>query len=119
MIEKVQKPWGQEIKWAHTAHYVSKILEVKGLERLSIQYHKEKVETIYVMSGTGWMYFYNMDEDGEPSVTSSIFLKEGVKVHIPPKQIHSLEATTDMVVLEVSTNHLNDLVRISDVYNRK
>lgn len=119
MVETIEKPWGREIKWAHTAHYVGKILEVNAGERLSIQYHKEKVETMYVMSGTGYLYFYNMDEDGEPSVTSSIFLTKGVKVHIPPKQIHSVQATEDMVILEASTNNLNDLVRIKDIYNRK
>lgn len=119
MVENIEKPWGREIKWAHTAHYVGKILEIKAGERLSVQYHKEKVETMYVMSGTGYAYLYNMDEDGEPSVTSNIFLTSGVKLHIPPKQIHSIHATQDMVILEASTNHLNDLVRIKDSYGRK
>jgi len=44
MIETITKPWGQEIKFAHTAHYVGKILEVKAGEALSVQYHKEKVD---------------------------------------------------------------------------
>jgi len=41
-----------------------------------------------------------------------------VQYHLPPRQIHSLEAVTDMIVLEVSTNNLNDLVRLKDKYNR-
>jgi mannose-6-phosphate isomerase-like protein (cupin superfamily) len=119
MVETVIKPWGTETKWAHTAHYVGKILDVKANQKLSVQYHNEKVETLYVMSGTGHMYFYSMDEDGDPRVTSLVALEQGVKVHIPPKQIHCLQADTDMMVLEVSTNHLNDLVRIKDIYDRK
>jgi len=37
MIEKIEKPWGSELKFAHTAHYVGKILEVKSGEALSVQ----------------------------------------------------------------------------------
>ena len=70
MIEKIEKPWGSELKFAHTAHYVGKILEVKGGEALSVQYHKQKVETMHVLSGTGRMVLYVMDEDGDPQVTS-------------------------------------------------
>lgn len=119
MVETIEKPWGREIKWAHTAHYVGKILEVRAGERLSIQFHNEKVETMYVQSGEGYAYFYTLDEDGEPNATLAIPMKPGTKLHIPPKQIHSIHATTDMVVLEASTNHLGDLVRIKDIYNRK
>jgi len=118
MIERITKPWGTETKWAHTAHYVGKILEVSAGERLSIQYHNQKVETMFIYAGMGYMHFYSMDEDGEPRVTSSMRLMPEMQIHIPPKQIHCLEATTDMVVLEVSTNHLNDLVRLQDKYNR-
>lgn len=119
MIEKIEKPWGSELKWAHTAHYVGKILEVKGGEALSIQYHRQKVETMMVLEGTGRMILYVMDEDGEPSVTSINQMEIGSTFHIPPHQIHRVIADTDMKIVEVSTNHLNDLVRLQDRYNRK
>ena len=119
MIEKIVKPWGSELKWAHTAHYVGKILEVKSGEALSIQYHKQKVETMYVLEGTGRMILYLMDEDGEPQVTSINSMEVGDTFHIPPHQIHRVIADADMKIVEVSTNHLNDLVRLQDRYNRK
>lgn len=118
MIETFIKPWGKEIKYAHTANYVGKILHVNEGERLSVQYHNKKDETMYVFSGKGFLHLYTMDEDGDPRLSSSVAFTEGVQYHIPPKQIHSLEAVTDMIVLEVSTNNLNDLVRLKDKYNR-
>jgi mannose-6-phosphate isomerase len=119
MIETITKPWGQEIKFAHTAHYVGKILEVKAGEALSVQYHKEKVETMHVLEGAGRMILYVMDEDGEPQVTSINKMNVGDTFHIPPRQIHRIIADTDLRVVEVSTNHLNDLVRLKDKYDRK
>ena len=119
MIEKIEKPWGSELKFAHTAHYVGKILEVKSGEALSVQYHKHKVETMHVLEGTGRLVLYVMDEDGEPQVTSINKMKVGDTFHIPPNQIHRIIADTDMRIVEVSTNHLNDLVRLQDRYDRK
>jgi len=84
MIEKIEKPWGSELKFAHTAHYVGKILEVKGGEALSVQYHKQKVETMHVLSGTGRMVLYVMDEDGEVTVTSIKTMEPNDTLHIPP-----------------------------------
>lgn len=119
MVEIIEKPWGQEQKWAHTAHYVGKLLVVNPNEELSIQYHREKVETMLVINGDGKMHFYSMDEDGDVRLTSSKMLYKGDTVHIPPKQIHRLSAgPSGIEVVEVSTNHLNDLVRLSDKYNR-
>ena len=120
MVEIIKKPWGEEIKWAHTAHYVGKILRVNPDQRLSIQFHREKVETMYVLNGFGVMNLYSMDEDGEPNLTSVKHLSKGTTIHIPPKQIHSLAAgPRGLEVIEVSTNHLNDLVRIKDTYGRR
>src|SRR5262249_2529949 len=50
-VRRVEKPWGHEIIWAHTDRYVGKVLFVKAGERLSLQYHEKKDETIYVLSG--------------------------------------------------------------------
>ena len=50
-VRKVPKPWGHEIIWAHTDRYVGKILHVKAGEKLSIQYHERKDETVYLLRG--------------------------------------------------------------------
>jgi mannose-6-phosphate isomerase-like protein (cupin superfamily) len=118
MVTYVEKPWGSETIWAHTTHYVGKILFVRAGEALSIQYHREKDETMYVQSGIGKLYFYSIDGDGETYVTEVINMTSGKSVHIPPKKIHRLEAVTNLTVLEASTDHLNDLVRVEDRYKR-
>ena len=58
-MRKVEKPWGHEIIWAETTNYVGKLLHIKAGHRLSLQYHKVKEETVYVLSGT--LYIYDGD----------------------------------------------------------
>ena len=50
-VTHVPKPWGYEIIWANTDHYVGKMLHVNAGESLSIQYHHHKDETIHLLSG--------------------------------------------------------------------
>lgn len=116
-VKVIQKPWGSEKIWAHTEHYVGKILTVHCGEQLSVQYHNHKDETMYVLSGKGIIYFYEM-RDGKPVIVDHITLDKGDSIHIPPTKIHSVEAITDMEILEASTNHLDDLVRLRDRYRR-
>jgi mannose-6-phosphate isomerase-like protein (cupin superfamily) len=116
-VKIVEKPWGKETIWAHTEHYVGKILFVKANEALSIQYHNQKDETMYVLSGMGIIKFYDLEDD-MPVITKVHLVHAGESVHIPPMQVHNVEAISDMNILEASTNHLDDLVRVSDRYNR-
>jgi Mannose-6-phosphate isomerase len=48
---EISKPWGSELWFAHTESYAGKILRVNAGARLSIQYHEEKDETSFVLSG--------------------------------------------------------------------
>ena len=48
---KVEKPWGWELVWAHTEHYVGKLLFVRSGQSLSLQFHNEKDESWYVHEG--------------------------------------------------------------------
>ena len=51
MPDRVEKPWGFELIWAHTSQYVGKLLHVNAGEALSLQYHEVKDETIFLFSG--------------------------------------------------------------------
>lgn len=110
----VIKPWGREVIWAHTDQYVGKTLEVNAGEELSIQMHNHKDETMYVWTGSGTLHLFNEDL----SIQQTILLKPGVLVRIEPNTIHQVIATTDLTILEASTNHLSDLIRFKDKYNR-
>lgn len=106
----VTKPWGYEDIWAHTDEYVGKILYIKNNQRLSLQYHEKKKETVRVLKGTLTLVMEN----------HTYFLDEGESKHIPSGTIHRMEARDgDVMVIEVSTPELDDVVRLQDDYQRR
>lgn len=112
MIRRVDKPWGHEIIYAHTERYAGKILFVRAGERLSLQFHRRKEETIYVLSGS---LDFVVEERGE-LVTR--VLSAGEAFHIPPGTRHRMIAREDTQIAEVSSPELDDVVRLEDVYGR-
>jgi mannose-6-phosphate isomerase len=109
---RVEKPWGYELIWARTEYYVGKILHVKAGHVLSLQYHNLKDETMHVLSGE----LILRTQSGDALVSRPF--KAGETARIPPKLIHQIEAVVDSDVLEASTPHLDDLVRLQDRYGR-
>ena len=114
-VRRVDKPWGYEIIWAHTDHYVGKILHVEAGHALSVQYHEVKDETIYLLSGE-MIYWVQLPGTEE---LRDMRLKTGESFRITPGTIHYMEAVTDCDVLEASTPHLDDVVRLKDRYGRE
>ena len=110
MPVRVDKPWGFEIIWAQTSDYVGKLLHINSGHRLSKQYHEKKEETVYVMSGI----LYNYDENDH--ITKIL---PGQSYHVSPGQVHRFAALESSVeLIEVSTNYLEDVVRLEDDYRR-
>lgn len=109
----VPKPWGHEVIWARTPHYVGKILHIKAGHALSVQYHNQKDETIYLLRGE---MIYRVQQ-GDTLV--DVPLAAGESFRNEPGTIHQMEAVTDCDVLEASTPHLDDVVRLSDRYGRE
>ena len=114
-VRHVAKPWGHETIWAHTDRYVGKILHVKAGEKLSIQYHERKDETVYLLSGE-MKYWVQLPGDTE---LRDQRLVAGQSFRITPHTIHAIEAVTDIDVLEASTPELDDVVRMQDRYGRE
>lgn len=112
-VRRVDKPWGHEIIWAHTDRYVGKVLFVKAGERLSLQYHERKDETVYVLSGK--MVFEVGERDGP---REDLVLKAGDAYRITPLTTHRMIALEDTHILEASTPELDDVVRLEDKYGR-
>ena len=109
----VDKPWGHELIWAHTERYVGKILHINAGHALSLQYHRKKDETIYVLRGR--MRFEHYREGAAPETTE---LAAGDAFHITPGLRHRMVAVEDCDVLEASTPELDDVVRLEDRYGR-
>lgn len=112
-IQYKEKPWGREIWFACVAGYAGKILEVKKGKRLSLQYHEKKTETQYLLDGKVKLSVGKDQNDLE-----EITLNPGDKYDIFPYTIHRIEALEDSRIFEVSTDNLEDVVRLADDYGR-
>src|SRR3954447_20318232 len=110
---RIDKPGGYEIWWAWTDQYVGKILHVNAGHRLSVQYHEHKDETSYVLSGR-----LTLLKGDSPDALEATKVTPGSQWRNRPGEIHTIEALEDADVLEVSTPHLDDVVRLTDTYGR-
>ena len=107
----VEKPWGREEIWAETDRYVGKYLYIKPGHRLSLQYHNKKMETVSVLRGELLLETAN-------GVLQTLY--PGDTFHVSPGTIHRFGAKGDneVMLIEVSTPELDDVVRIQDDYSR-
>jgi len=112
-LRKTDKPWGYELLWATTEHYAAKVLHIAKGHRLSLQYHERKQETMLLYSGR--MRLILEDDHG---ALREILVAPGEAYHIPARRRHRMEALEECEVFEVSTNDLDDVVRLEDSYGR-
>ncbi len=113
--ERVEKPWGWELIWAQTDSYVGKLLFVRGGHALSKQFHKVKDESWYFHEGRAEI---ELNAPGE-AVEKTEVVGSGRAFRLEPGTVHKLTALEDTLVLEVSTPHLDDVVRVEDRYGRE
>jgi mannose-6-phosphate isomerase len=112
--QRVEKPWGYELWWAETPHYAGKILHVDAGQSLSLQMHREKDESSYLLSGRLRL---TRGPNAEELTTEEI--GPGFAWRVEPGTVHTIEALEDSDVVEVSTPHLDDVVRLQDRYGRE
>ena len=111
-VTRVDKPWGYELHWAKTDRYVGKLIHINKGHALSLQYHNQKDETIFLWAGK---MLFEIDVNG--TLTKREMLP-GESVHVTPPTIHRMTAIEDCDVFEVSTPELHDVVRLEDRYGR-
>ena len=107
-----ERSWGKETL-IHLAEgkWSMKKLFIKAGSKGGLQYHRIKDEAAYIIKGKLIVrYVLN------GKLTEKILLK-GDSIHFPPKCIHQEEAITDCLLIEVSTPHKNDRVRVEDKFN--
>jgi len=112
-VRKIEKPWGYELVWAETKQYVGKVLFVKAGESLSLQYHRVKEETMFLESGE-----ILLEAGADENSLAPVPFPSNTAFHIPPGVLHRITAKTDCRIFEVSTPHLDDVVRLKDRYGR-
>jgi mannose-6-phosphate isomerase len=97
----VDKPWGYE-RIIINDSYVMKELFIKAGEEISLQYHEEKHETMYISKGHG-IILHDLQWSG---------YEEGEFYIIPAGSTHKVKAEVDTIIIEASTIELDDIVRI-------
>ena len=105
---------GYEIWYALTEEYAGKILHVEQGHRLSLQMHEPKDESCYLL--TGRLLLIKGPTTDELTEKT---LGPGQAWRNRPGEIHTIAALEDSDVLEVSTPHLDDVVRLHDDYGRQ
>jgi mannose-6-phosphate isomerase len=114
-VRKVEKPWGHELIWALSETYCGKVLFVKAGAALSLQFHREKDESWLVQSGRARL---ELGEVGQKALNEEV-ISAGAAFRYRPGTVHRVTAIEDTTILEVSTPHLDDVVRLEDLYGRE
>ncbi len=112
---RVSKPWGEEL-WLvpEGAAFGFKLITLTAGSQTSLQYHQQKEEAALVLEGRALLLVAS-----DPRATpSSIPLATGDVMHLRPLVVHRIVAVTDVRIVETSTPHLDDVIRIDDDYDR-
>ncbi len=112
---RVEKPWGFELIWAEAEAYVGKILFVRAGQSLSLQFHNVKDESWYVQEGRAKL---ELGEVGQGVLDTEV-IGLGACFRFRPGTVHRVTAIEDTTIVEVSTPHLDDVVRLEDRYGRE
>ena len=104
--------WGKEILLALIPKTLSlKLLSIKKGKKGGLQYHRKKNECGYILSGKLLVRY----ENSKGKLIKKI-LKKGDSFHFPPGNVHQEEALTNCSIIEASTPHFNDRVRVEKRY---
>ena len=112
-MDRVDKPWGYELRFVRTDRYAGKVLFVKAGSQLSLQYHERKDEAFFVQEGSLELVL------GKGAEQQVVRLSAGDSRRIVPGTVHRFRAVTDVLLFEVSTPELEDVVRLEDDYGRE
>ena len=122
-LYKVLKPWGYEL-WLNGEHpfYAFKMIFLKKGFKTSLQYHKKKRETNVLFDGNIRLHYKLNRQVANDSVVDAdigvINLSSIASVDVVPGVLHRIEAVSDSTLYEVSTPHLDDVVRVADDSDR-
>lgn len=104
-----ERKWGYFLKFTQNENSTVKILSVEKGKSISLQYHKNRTETWFVISGKLWV------RNGKLSRV----LLPGQSIKIPREAIHKLEGMEQSLVLEISKGIFDedDIIRLDENNN--
>ena len=107
-----ERPWGTEDLLALVSKQFSvKRLKIKAGNKGGLQYHRFKDEVAIMISGQ-MLIRYDLGD----KILQEKVVKAGEVVHFPPGLVHQEEAITDCEIIEASSPHFNDRVRVETNY---
>ena len=106
------REWGEELLIGIVSKKFSlkKLVLRKGAKG-GLQFHHKKNEIGYLISGKMIVRF----DDGFGNLKERI-VNAGEAFHFPPGAVHQEEAIEDCEIIEASTPHFNDRVRVENLY---
>ena len=105
----VKKPWGKEVWLELNEKYCYKIIYINKGHRTSYQYHIKKLETNYLIEGEAEIWLEN-----DEGIIDKFIMKKDQHFTVLPSRKHRVIALTDIILQEVSTPEIDDVVRIQD-----
>lgn len=109
----VTKPWGKEEWLELNESYCYKRIYINAGTKTSFQYHEKKLETNYIISGQAEIWLEN--EQGR--IEKKLMANNDFFTVLPFRK-HRVVALTDLILQEVSTPQVDDVIRIEDDTNR-
>lgn len=113
-MKTVIKPWGKEEWLELNDRYCYKRIYINSGYKTSYQYHEKKRETNYIISGTAEVWLEN-----DTGIVEKKIMNAGEYFNVTPPKKHRVIALTDIILQEVSTPEVNDVIRLEDDANRK
>lgn len=104
MSKTVYKPWGKEVWLELNDRYCYKRIYINAGHRTSLQYHHHKLETNYIISGVADI---TLDDQVIRMMDNDFFT-------VKPGVVHRVHAITDIILQEVSTPEVDDVIRVQD-----
>jgi choline kinase/mannose-6-phosphate isomerase-like protein (cupin superfamily) len=113
-MKTIYKPWGREEWLELNEKYCYKRIYINAGYKTSYQYHNFKRETNYIISGQAEIWLENNNGVVEKTIMSA-----GEYFNVTPPKKHRVIALTDIILQEVSTPEVDDVIRLEDDTNRK
>ncbi len=114
-IKRSERPWGEYYGWDQGEDWNLKTIYIKPGKRLSLQYHRQRMECWLLVSGDATATLHNAK-----GKAGTVPLKKGITYCVEKSQVHRLESKRGGVVVEVAYGNFdeNDIVRLEDDHGR-
>jgi mannose-6-phosphate isomerase len=118
-LKIVTKPWGYEV-WVtgEDPDFCFKKIFMRSGNRTSLQFHEKKSETNLIVSGLAEFVFKANSEVDNLLATEAdlakVELNSFCAIDVAPLCLHRIESITDLLLFEVSTPEVDDVIRVLD-----